>query len=349
MLLWSRIAGFSIIVTLVAGFLAMAPSTSKSFIVSSTSTVVAQETPDFEVAQREVPDREIEESLNFWSLERMKEAEAIPEPQEPGRDVTPPPPRIRGERVRGSRPEESVAVRPHHNTTTVSPPYRDYPNSTVGVLFFGSSSRCTAAVVTSGDRRSVWTAGHCVYKNGSWHNNMIFVPAYDGTASTLSNAAPFGRWPATRLISLVRNPGNAWVDGENPHYDLGAVDLINRSGNRIGDVTGTLGFSWGQPRGLTYDAVGYPIGGTQFSGNTQIACYDRSLRTARTYGGAGPPMQVITCHVTGGASGGPWVQNDFQENCPACFINSVHSRGGPEPEAGPYHATGARILWQSLP
>ncbi|MFE1177162.1 trypsin-like serine peptidase, partial [Streptomyces sp. NPDC058773] len=69
---------------------------------------------------------------------------------------------------------------------------------TTGRVFFtyqGRNASCSGDAVTSGNKSTVITAGHCVKLQGAWHTNWTFVPGYhDGQA-------PYGKWPAAKTLS----------------------------------------------------------------------------------------------------------------------------------------------------
>ena len=321
-----------------------------------------------EAVKHSISEEQQDKAVDFWTVERMKQAEPVTEPSPSGVSETATTP-LQGDqpaKIVGTGPFiQSSSLQVQHNTTTVPAPYTSYPNRAVGSVFYRSDDkvfRCSAAIVTTGNQgtqRASWTAGHCVHDggpSGNWKKDWIFVPGYNGDGDTESEVAPFGRWPARELWSLTCTGScGAWVDAKNAHYDLGAAILADQNGNRVGDVTGTLGISWNQARSQTYDALGYPREGPGFDGDDQIACYDRDYLKSWDYGGDGPNQNVIDCHVTGGASGGPWIINDFQNNCPACYLNSVHSTTkdkdddeGEELQGGPYHGPGAEVLWNAI-
>ncbi len=80
-------------------------------------------------------------------------------------------------------------------------PYYAPTARTMGKVFFtkgGSSYVCSATVVNSEGKDTVWTAGHCVHdgKNATWHSNWSFVPVYD---DDLANPRPYGTWTAKQL------------------------------------------------------------------------------------------------------------------------------------------------------
>ena len=135
-----------------------------------------------------------------------------------------------------------------------------YPNSTVGKLFFpdpqtGANSVCSASVLR---HRVVVTAGHCVAKPSLtasqryFFTNFMFVPSYRNGVATYGTWTPRAVWVT-----------NAWYtsDGSFPNTQDVAMMVMNddRSGRRIGAVTGILG--WHQRFQLAKNHVtmiGYP-------------------------------------------------------------------------------------------
>ena len=67
-------------------------------------------------------------------------------------------------------------------------PYTTRTGAVTGKLFFyrqgdansGNYYVCSGTVIKSQNASLVWTAGHCVHdgKGGTWHLNMVFVPAF---------------------------------------------------------------------------------------------------------------------------------------------------------------------------
>jgi V8-like Glu-specific endopeptidase len=245
-------------------------------------------------------------------------------------------------------------------------PYTLYPARTIGKLFFtipGVGDRvCSAAVVTSANnvRRIVWTAGHCVVTPTSsgpkWHTNVVFVPARrDGVN-------PLGSWTAAELWSI-----NGWAINGSLRYDMGAiVTNLNAAGQRIGNVTGSLGFIWNAQYQQDYHSIGYP--GTPFNGERQHVCTAGEARQDLPGSIAGPATNGIGCDATGGTSGGPWVTRlypqrapddplfpnyAFYMGCVTCYVNGVNSyRYDSQPRElfSPYCGTanGCFGLWDTV-
>ena len=93
----------------------------------------------------------------------------------------------------------------------IPPPYTSAPTRTNGKVFFsdgGSNYVCSGTAVLSGNKSTVWTAGHCVHDGASgFHTNWSFVPAYaDGSA-------PYGEWTARNLLTT-----SGWANGGDFSY-----------------------------------------------------------------------------------------------------------------------------------
>jgi V8-like Glu-specific endopeptidase len=217
--------------------------------------------------------------------------------------------------------------------------WQEYPWRTIGKLYFqvpGSSSwySCTASVAYN---RALWTAGHCVYTPGSgWHRNLTFAPAYK------NGNAPYGWWDI-RNANIASLQG--WTVNGNQAYDIGMAVTQPRSGTRIAQVTGWLGFKYGKSTQQFWHANGYP--GGIGNGNLLIVC-EGSLSSRWVL--AGPDPLGMGCDMQWGSSGGPWLQR-FQPYKAGRYnyVNSVVS-GSPDPNFskeffGPYFGSGALNLY----
>jgi V8-like Glu-specific endopeptidase len=176
------------------------------------------------------------------------------------------------------------------------------PARTIGKLYLTESGEghwCTATVITSANRNTIWTAGHCLSDGHKhWFTNFKFVPDYhDGKW-------PYGSWTAKKVTVP-----KGYFNGGNSGYDMGAVALNTSSGRRVGNVVGWQGYKFGKNGLGTYANVavfGYPQ-------NTQparsgISPVGKDLRwcagssITRSY-------RTMHCDMGNGASGGPMVQD----------------------------------------
>ncbi|MFG2004089.1 hypothetical protein ACGFNU_33515 [Spirillospora sp. NPDC048911] len=242
----------------------------------------------------------------YWTPERMTAAVPVEAP-EPTADAGPEPPSTAGESGDGFIPAEASAP------TTPEPLRLDYfatskvwaghgalPARTIGRLFYtnnGSNYSCSAAVINSSNRNTIWTAGHCV-TNGSrrWYSNFAFVPDYhDGQR-------PYGTWTGKSWSAP-----NGYHDGKQHRYDMAAIALNTSGGRRVGDVVGYQGYKFGEDFNETtfHDtrAFGYPS-------KTHPARSGISSEKLRyCVGGATPDAlyRRIGCDMGAGSSGGPWI------------------------------------------
>lgn len=162
---------------------------------------------------------------------------------------------------------------------------------------------CSGTVVGSNSHTLVWTAGHCVDDaefGGALATNWIFVPGYR------NGEQPFGSWPAARLLTTA-----AWADDVNVRQDLGVAQLArDGEGRGIEDLTGAREIVFNQSRTQQYTAFGYPAEPSLFEplfdGERLYTCTS-PVTGSDNPPGKGPETLEIACDMTGGASGGGWV------------------------------------------
>jgi V8-like Glu-specific endopeptidase len=285
----------------------------------------AQDVPaGVSVSTERKSDREIRA---YWTPERLRAAAANP--------VDVPALRKRPSAIADSRAEDSApavdpahasaaAARPVNSTfattdaaaTEISVsqevPYTTAPQySLVGRLFFrqpdGSDHTCSAAVIVSNNRNTLWTAGHCVHMgDGSgaagWNDMLDFVPGYrDGSG-------PYGSWT---IKSKVVN--NEWMDsGDLEDADYAAVVLNDHpTWGKLQDNVGAFGYAFTEnvtDHAEVY-AAGYPGEGynrTDLTGERMMYCYGDTV-DADPWNPFDDRMSM-DCDMGGGSSGGPWIE-----------------------------------------
>jgi hypothetical protein len=212
--------------------------------------------------------------------------------------------------------------------TQIPPPYTSQPTSTNGKVFFsdgGSNFVCSGTAVLSGNRSTVWTAGHCVHDGASgFHTNWAFVPAYaDGSR-------PYGTWTARTLLTT-----NGWTGGDFS-YDLGAAVVSPVGGQSLTDVVGGRSVAFNYARNQNYSSHGYPAA-PPFNGQRLWRCDSPLVYNDNS---ANPPTMGIDCDMTGGSSGGGWIVGGS--------VYSVNSYGYstlPNVMFGPYQGSVAESLY----
>ncbi|MEO3802935.1 peptidase [Nonomuraea sp. B1E8] len=206
---------------------------------------------------------------------------------------------------------------------------------TTGRVFFttqGRNASCSGSAVTSANKSVVLTAGHCVKMNGAFHTNWVFVPGYD------NGKRPFGTWAATRLLTTPQ-----WNAREDINFDIAAAVVAPLEGRTLVDVVGGQGVAFNQPRRQQMYAFGYPAA-APYDGSKLIHCSGRTfddLAMSKDHG--------LTCNMTGGSSGGPWMLN-FNESTGLGTQNSVNSfkyNFAPNWMFGPYFGNEAQAVYQT--
>ena len=192
-----------------------------------------------------------------------------------------------------------------------------YPTSTVGKIFFTNSSgqnmACSGTAVTSINHNVVDTAGHCLYWQGGWVQNLIFCPLYE------NGTTPHGCWAARDL-----EVPSDWIDARpgDLHHDFGMAIVAPNSQGNLTDVVGGAGWAYNQPVKTPFYAYGYPAG-YPFDGQTRKSCENATGSTWQLFGGT---VVSIPCNLTGGSSGGPWfiqINGDWYVNGHNDFTSSL--------------------------
>ncbi|WP_055494330.1 serine protease [Streptomyces sp. TP-A0356] len=212
----------------------------------------------------------------------------------------------------------AVAAAYHDNAPTAGKVFFDAP---------GGTMVCSATVVEDpahpGKSNLVWTAGHCVHagKKGGWYRNIAFVPTYNNSGRTeaqLKNAtreevAPYGVWWgdwAQTSQQWIEQGGE--TGGQGASYDFAVIHVTPEKGSGGKSLEETVGsalpVNFNAPAvskvaGIT--ATGYPAA-APFDGQKLYQCQDKPgrLSIVRT----DPTMYRIGCTMTGGSSGGGWVE-----------------------------------------
>ena len=288
-------------------------------------------------------------TLEYWTAKRMRRAEprgiALPGGFEPATGVARPGAPIY---VPGVRPHEAATPEARKGTVPAGARVgaqshidfkryevrktRKFPARTHGKVFATDrlgAYACSATVVTSENKSTVFTAGHCVRDFG-WAKRFLFVPGFR------NGSKPFGKFPARDLFTTRQ-----WAGSKNRKFDIGAaVVRRNRAGNEVQRAVGARGIAFNQRRQQRYKELAYPAA-PPFNGQLLFAC-ESPYGGADLFAAPGPPPLRIGCDLTAGASGGGWViRNEFVSS-----VDSYEYIGETEHIYGPYFGKAARNLWK---
>ncbi|MEU6284645.1 hypothetical protein [Streptomyces sp. NPDC047028] len=217
-------------------------------------------------------------------------------------------------------PVQAQAVRPPYHTNAAAS----------GKVFFDSPEGtmvCSATVVEDpahpGKSNLIWTAGHCVHagKKGGWYRNIAFVPSYNNAGksaaqlqgATKSEVAPYGVWWADGAMTSQQ-----WIDqggetgGQGAPYDFAVIHVTPEQGSGGKSLEETVGGALpvnfnapAVPKVRKMTASGYPAA-PPYDGQLLYQCQDKPGRLSLKK--SDPTMYRIGCTMTGGSSGGGWVE-----------------------------------------
>jgi V8-like Glu-specific endopeptidase len=214
--------------------------------------------------------REQQRIVGYWTPARMKSAIPV------------------GQRVDKGKPGGASGG------TAVS----ETPQPQFGKVFFTEGNFnyvCSGTATSSGNGDLVTTAGHCVNEGpGAYVTNFMFAPAYNNGASPT-----YGTWTARLLYTTSQ-----WATSGDYDYDVGFAVMNENNGQSLTQVTSSYAPVWNPARGQTMKAYGYPAA-RPFNGQTLYSC--NGVVVQDTYGGS--TDQGLACNMTGGSSGGGWIQN----------------------------------------
>jgi V8-like Glu-specific endopeptidase len=171
---------------------------------------------------------------------------------------------------------------------------------------------CSGTAVASLNHSVVDTAGHCLYWNSDWVQNVIFCPLYE------NGSTPYGCWAARDL-----EVPSDWIHAKpnDYHHDFGMAIVSPNSQGVLTDLVGGAGWAYNQPVNQTFYAYGYPAR-HPFDGQTRQHCEGEG--TLWQHGGG--TVVSILCNMTGGSSGGPWfiqISGNWYLNGHNDFISSL--------------------------
>lgn len=212
----------------------------------------------------------------------------------------------------GSSVTQSRSLAYQADVTEVVADYAAHPYSAVGKMFFfdnGGTGYVGSAWLVG--PRAIITAAHCLFdrESGDFYNNMTFAPAYNGNAT---GQAEF------QLDESVIDPRYANKPSEEClAWDFGAATLSTDLSQRFGylgyDASGAIASE--QVEAIGYPAEPRPIPPAENGGARDPETYPldgaRMWRSVGDFLGADHGVHGAANEMTGGCSGGPWVDGDI--------------------------------------
>ena len=212
----------------------------------------------------------------------------------------------------------------------------------VGKVYFhmgGGDWQCSGSVVDDQGRAGfsmVLTAGHCAIdeSTGEFATNWIFMPSWDRQPASFTTACPgslYGCW-------TTAGGGGLYVD--NDFATAGSFNDQAVTHDWAFAVVGPGGKSGGQLDAIAAVTPGYAVGFNSVSVGERLAAF--GFPAAGKYHGndltycAGPVGQdsgtgnatwALACDMTGGSSGGGWLEGVNESNGNGGVLSSLNSYG----------------------
>ncbi|CAF0838496.1 unnamed protein product [Adineta steineri] len=294
-------------------------------------------------------DKSVDKILSFWTDDKLKAAKSVMPIRKINSQTTTKTeipnngPRVLVDGTMGSLQKAAIsaAVNPDKASSRQVFTSTGRQTYTTGKIFWNNTGNsygmCSGAIVTSNNKDTIVTAGHCCFDHDTnkfrISQNFIFIPDYK------SGAQPYGKWAARTMTAYT-----AWTVNQNFNYDVCFVNLYtNSKGQHIQDLLGAEGIGSNYPRNAITYSFGYPYNLAQ----GEIMQYCSGSAAASKYGN-GYTGQTIPCDMTGGCSGGPWIQN-FTASTGVGYITSLNSfliTTIPNYMNGPYFESNIWSLYQ---
>jgi V8-like Glu-specific endopeptidase len=272
------------------------------------------------------------EVLKFWTPERMKSAKWL--------DVVYDPATKQGKLVTRSQFQPSNTNDGSWNGSADNS--NDEMARVTGRVYFAfgrSAYICSGSVIRDADRTNystVLTAAHCTFdqKRQRFATQWMFIPDFD-VAPTYTCASTFlGCWNAVSIVTRSEFTSSRKLTVNALQHDwafvvvggggkTGTALQLDAAVNLAAGQTGLQLATSAQSNGTTVTAIGYPAG-SPYDGRNLTYCQGPVGRDSNTSN----TTYRLSCLMTGGSSGGPWVLNGGQGfNAWATSLNSYGYSG----------------------
>ena len=260
-------------------------------------------------------------AIGYWTKDRMDSAQSL--------DVVVDAKTGKGSLVREARGSSTSSSTSNSvGTWTLN----DINLKATGKVFFtegGQPYVCSGSWINDSVTGSsfVLTAGHCVWDqaNGVFVTNFIFVPGYMNNASTAT------RYAATKLFVREEFASQTTFNSIALQNDWGIARVDNYDTQNSYPISFANNYD-----NKTVSAFGYPQA-TPYNGTKLINCQSLAFKDSKnsnqTWG--------INCNMTGGASGGPWLNpwNSTTYSGTAFSVNSYKYNNDASKMYGPMFNT----------
>lgn len=210
-----------------------------------------------------------------------------------------------------------------------------------GKVFFhmgGGDWQCSGSLVDDGGRAAyslVLTAGHCSIDetSGEFASNWMFMPNWDkqpATFSTACSASYYGCWTAVGIyVHYGFAHAGAFNDQAVTHdWGFAVVGPGGHNDTQL-DALGSypIQFLGGVASGERLEAFGYPAAG-KYHGNDLTWCAGKVfVDVSSSNGSSNNATWGMPCDMTGGSSGGPWIEGLNETNGMGGVLSSLNSYG----------------------
>lgn len=188
----------------------------------------------------------------------------------------------------------------------------DILNGTGRVLFTlkGTDYICSGSVVRESDSNQsiVLTAGHCAVDNdGTFATNWLFIPSFDTKPTYSCPSTQYGCWVADALYADKAFATAGGFNNTAVQHDWAFAVVSGGGFSGSSQLDTTVGGSFTLQvnvdyAGKTLSAFGYPAAG-KYHGYDLVYCRGKVSTDPNT----GGTTYSMPCNMTGGSSGGPWV------------------------------------------
>jgi hypothetical protein len=193
---------------------------------------------------------------------------------------------------------------------------------------------CSGTSLATPSGSIVLTAGHCVFDEGRFGTQIVFIPAYN------HREKPFGTFTGEEVFVTV-----PWRRTENPDFDVAAIQVAPAELGTLSTVVGAKGWTSSRSRHAELQIFGYPAGALR--GEEMRECvthasgFDRSLLAL-----FGPPPMAANCNMASGSSGGGWLT---EGGTLLDGVTSYHHIGNHLRHYSPYFGTQVDTFLRQLP